>query len=124
MARDHDFYENKVEWNMDQARLMSIDNIMNAHREHMIKWRLEPAYWDLINLETEIFCVLTPEEVKEIEKKLKELNVSRSIYLKNKTQQTIGQYYDKMNILYISISRALVKHGLYLRQGGEMEIDD
>ncbi len=101
-------------WNMDDAQLMRVNNLLNLSNYYFHNWDLENLYWSLRGLRREVNAKLKPEEVEESDKKLKELTSKRNLWISLKITQQ--EFFQNCEDYYIYLTRLMKKHGLFYRE--------
>jgi len=121
----HPYYQSssetkKAEWNMDDEILKIIKELKSLFIIYMNEWDLKNAYFILRQLRMEIDAKLKPDEQKEAESKMGELENKRREYLKNQKEKK-GEFYRSCEKYYIFLNRLMKDHGLFFREKMEDE---
>jgi len=107
----------KAVWNMDEATLKRIDSLLTIAEVHFIKWNLEDLYWTLRGIRREVSAKFKKEEIKEINKKMKELEKQRKIFLENKNNS--GDFFILCEDFFMYLTLLCKRHGLWFREGDD-----
>ena len=108
-------------WNIDEARLKTIDFFLNKAEVEFQNWSLENLYWTLRSIKRMIYAKLKKEERAEIDAKLAKLEEFRrkNNIIKNSTENTKGKFYRMCEDFYESLTILMKEHGIFFREGDD-----
>jgi len=106
-------------WNMDEARLKTINYFLNKAELEFQEWDLENLYWTLRSIKRMIYAKLKKNEKENIDKELKELeNFRKKIdIVKNGNER--GKFYSMCENFYEKLTVLMKEHGLFFREGDD-----
>lgn len=114
-------------WNMDEQKLKRIDELLTLTEAQFLTWDLDNLYWTLRGIRRQINSKLkkgsgkiddNQNQVYQIDKKLKELEVSRKLYLGNKEKYK-GNFFIKCEEFFMMMERLMKEHKLFFREGDD-----
>ena len=108
----------KTIWNMDEARLKSLNTYMVLCEDSFVCWDLDNLYTYLKAIRRIAAGKFRKTEVEELDKKFEELEkIKRKMDEDNAEQSDSIKFYDKGDEIYLELNRLMKAHGLFFREG-------
>ncbi len=109
----------KTIWNMDEARLKSLDGYLILCDDCFSVWDLGGIYSNLQSIYRIASAKFTNTQGEEIEKLFEELEKIKRLMDDddNDDESNPVKFYKKCNQMYIKLGRLMKAHGLYFREG-------
>jgi hypothetical protein len=104
-------------WNMDEARLKSINDRMERCANALDNWQLEEIFFSILSLRREIAGKLTQTQLDSLNKDIEKLNEYRKNKLNKQDANEVCQYWVLADKIYIDMNRLGKEHGWYFREG-------
>ena len=114
-----DDYAPKSIWNLDDARLRTLNYFMVLCDEAFSLWELNEIYSHLRSIRRIICAKINDVEFGKVTIAFKELEILKRTMNKGEKDydKKVIEYYNKCDEIYISMSRLMKKHGLFFREG-------
>ena len=112
-------------WNMDEARLKSLNYYMLSCEAALHNWNLQVTHQFLQSIKLVLFPMFEKQEKEDLDKALKKLEIIKrdldnSITEKN-FKKTSVKYHNKASEIYLEFGTLIVKHGLIFRKGEDAQ---
>jgi len=109
----------KTIWNMDEARLKSLNTYMVLCEDAFVCWDLNNLYIYLKSIRRVISGKITETQLKGLDEKFEDLEkIKRKMDDDNNNDESIPiKFYGKADEIYIDLNRLMKRHGLFFREG-------
>ena len=113
-------------WNMDEARLKSLNYYMLSCESALHNWDLKSTHQFLQSIKLVVFPMFKEKERTDLNKELKELETMKRD-LDNTTEESKWnansiKYHNKASEIYLEFGILNVKHGLIFRKGDDTQL--
>ena len=116
--------EGGVKWNMDEARLKSLQKYLDLAEKGLLEWDNEEIYVNLQMVHNILFGAFKDTENSDLNgdfKKIEEIKrspaIQNDLHANFKIKQV--ELYNELKLLYRKLNKLQVKHGLYFRKKGD-----
>ncbi len=109
----------KTIWNMDEARLKSLNTYMVLCEDSFACWDLNNLYIYLKSIRRVISGKITRKQLEELDKKFESLEkIKRKMDDDgNDDESDSVRFYNKSDDIYVDLNRLMKAHGLFFREG-------
>jgi len=112
-------------WNMDEARLKSLNYYMLSCEAALHNWDLKSTHQFLQSIKLVVFPMFKDKERTDLDKELKELEaIKRDVdnaITEHKFKENSIKYHNKASDIYLQFGTLIVKHGLIFRKGEDAQ---
>ncbi len=108
----------KTIWNMDEARLKSLNTYMVLCEDAFVCWSLNEIYTYLKAIRRIASGKFSPKQLKELDTKFSELEkIKRKMDEDNNDETDSVKFYNQADDIYLELNKLMKAHGLFFREG-------
>ncbi len=108
----------KTIWNMDEARLKSLNTYMVLCEDAFVCWDLNNLYTYLKAVRRIASGKFSTKQLKELDSKFSDLEeIKRKMDDDNEDESDSIKFYNQADKIYLELNRLMKAHGLFFREG-------